>query len=230
MSERLIGLVRRLIARYGPLHGLDAKSRFTRIYHGDRFGGRESKSGSGSNLLETERIREELPLLVKRLDVRTFLDAPCGDWYWMRSVDLGVDHYVGVDIVEDLIKTNTAQFGGPGVEFQCLDLTVDALPKVDLIFTRDCLVHLSYGDAIRALVNFQRSGATYLLATTFPGTKKNVELAGFARFWRPLNLELPPFNLPPPILYLNENCREVGGRFADKSLGLWDLQRIRGLS
>lgn len=220
------GLWRTLVAKFGPLDGLDAKSRFTRIYLGGRFRGRESKSGAGSNLLETEVIRRELPLLVKQFGVRTFLDAPCGDWYWMRAVDLGVENYIGADIVEELIAINTKNFGGVGHEFRCLDLAADPLPRADMIFSRDCLVHLRYADALRVLANFRRSGATYLLTTTFPNTQSNVELSGAAKFWRPLNLEHAPFNFPRPIMYINENCKENGGKYSDKSLGLWELQNI----
>jgi len=41
--------------------------------------------------------------------------------------------------------------------------------------------------------------------------------------WRPLNLERPPFNLPPPLVLVNEQCTEAQGRYADKSLGVWRL-------
>jgi hypothetical protein len=37
--------------------------------------------------------------------------------------------------------------------------------------------------------------------------------------WRTLNFQLPPFNFPPPLHLLNENCTEAGGKFFDKSLG-----------
>jgi len=230
MKGMLKGLARKLFAKYGPLDGLEAKSRFTRIYLGGRFRGGESKSGAGSNLQETEVVRRELPALVQRLGVKTFLDAPCGDWYWMRTVRLSVDHYIGIDIVEELIEQNTAAYSGQGIKFRCLDLATDPLPKADLIFSRDCLVHLKYSDALSVLKNFRRSGATYLLTTSFSDKKANLELAGTASFWRPLNLELPPFNFPPPLLYLNENCREENGKYSDKCLGLWTLQDITHLA
>jgi hypothetical protein len=36
-----------------------------------------------------------------------------------------------------------------------------------------------------------------------------------------LNLQCAPFNLPPPIDVLIEDCKEGGGAYIDKALGLW---------
>lgn len=44
--------------------------------------------------------------------------------------------------------------------------------------------------------------------------------------WRPLNLERPPFNFPPPAELLAEGCTEAEGRFLDKSLGLWAIKDL----
>lgn len=152
------------------------------------------------------------------------LDAPCGDWFWMREVDLGVEKYTGADIVETLIAKNRSLFGREGIEFKCLDLSRDELPNVDLIFSRDCLVHLSFADAQRMLNNFKASGATFLLTTTFTDRSSNIDLGD--GFWRPLNMQLAPFHFPPPIEIVNEKCTEGGGNFGDKSLGLWALKDI----
>jgi hypothetical protein len=34
------------------------------------------------------------------------LDAPCGDFNWMKEVDLSAVHYTGGDIVEPLVNSN----------------------------------------------------------------------------------------------------------------------------
>jgi hypothetical protein len=203
---------------------LDIKSKFAKVYEDNVFGGAESRSGEGSNLLQTKVIREEIPKLLTHLKIDTFLDAPCGDWNWMRATKLGTTKYVGVDIVAPLIKKNTEQFASDSVRFLCADLANDELPRADLILSRDCLVHLSFEDAFRVLRNFQRSGAKYLLTTTFSDRKSNDDLA--ARFWRPLNKQISPFNFPPPLKMINEQCTEGGGGYGDKSLGLWQLSDI----
>lgn len=202
------------------------KRKFSEIYEKNIFGGGTSRSGAGSDLVQTEVIRRELPAQLERLQVQTFLDAPCGDWYWMRQVDLGVETYFGVDIVESLIMKNQQEFGNASKIFLCLNLTQDDLPKVDLIFSRDCLVHLSLEDALRVIANFKRSGSKYLLTTTFTDLVRNNDLAGKDSFWRPLNMQLHPFNFSPPLVLVNEGCTEEGGQYSNKCLGLWLLQDI----
>jgi len=197
---------------------------FSDIYRDNRWRDRESRSGSGSNLSETEVLRGELPALLASVDATTLLDAPCGDFHWMCEINLDGVGYVGVDIVPELIERNQARFGGAGRRFEVGDIVNGPLPRADVVMCRDCLVHLSFAEALAALATFRSSGATYLLATTFPDRKANYDK--HTGGWRPLNLCLPPFSLPTPLRLVNEGCRVAGGSYADKSLGLWRLADI----
>jgi len=179
----------------------------------------------GSDLVQTAVIRRELPRLVEELGIRSFIDAPCGDWFWMKEAHLGVAEYIGVDIVEKLVEINNLQFGNPSRRFLCLNLAEDLLPKVDLIFCRDCLVHLNFQDIRRVIANFKRSQSKYLLTTTFTNRKRNVDLAG-KDVWRTPNFQVAPFNFPPPGRLINEGCTEANGLYGDKSLGLWRLEDL----
>jgi hypothetical protein len=152
------------------------------------------------------------------------LHAGCGDFHWMKDLALGVEEHIGVDIVQELVEQNQQLHGGPKRRFLKLDITRDHLPQVDLILCRDCLVHFSFQEVFNALRNFKKSQSTYLLMTTFTGARPNTEVATGS--WRPLNLQLSPFNLPPPLRVINEKCTEAGGRYADKSLGLWKLAEL----
>jgi glycosyltransferase involved in cell wall biosynthesis len=203
----------------------DLKAKFSMIYHGNLFAGRMSRSGEGSDLIQTATIRRELPRLLCELDVRSMVDAPCGDWFWMQHVDFGNVHYHGIDIIDELIVDHRRRFGSPTVSFSCADLRTADLPKADLIFCRDCLVHLGFADALALLGRFKASGSTYLLTTTFPAREENADPAEC--FWAPLNLERSPFSLPPPLRLINEGCTEENGAFADKSLGLWRLSDLQ---
>lgn len=205
---------------------MSLKQKFSEIYDKNIFGGRVSRSGEGSDFVQTAVIRSELPKLIRKLGVKTFLDAPCGDWYWMQRTELGVEHYIGIDIVETLIEKNQREFGNASTSFQSMNLAEGELPLVDLIFSRDCLVHLSLEDALKIIANFKKSGAKYLLTTTFVNRDRNNDLVGKDSFWRPLNMQLPPFNFPQSMLLINEGCTEGGGQYADKCLGLWLLQDI----
>jgi hypothetical protein len=200
------------------------ESLFSNVYRHNLWLDAESVSGPGSRLSETAQIRKELPLLLQKLQARSLLDAPCGDFHWMQHVELGVEEYIGADIVRDLIGRHQQEFGSQGRKFVAIDITADEVPQVDVILCRDCLSHLSYEDVFKVLRNFKTSGSRYLLTTTYTQREINVDIATGG--WRPLDLQLQPFNFPAPLQVLIENCSEGNGQLADKSLGLWELARL----
>jgi hypothetical protein len=197
---------------------------FDDIFRRSKFGGTLSVSGAGSDLRQTHVLIEQLPRLMRELGVQSVLDIPCGDFFWMRHVDLAGIDYVGADIVEQLVEQNQRRHQKGRVRFQRLDLVKDRLPKADLVLCRDCLVHLSFAEARRSMRNICASGARLLLTTTFPRRTTNADIR--TGEWRTLNLELAPFFLPPPLRLINEGCTEGDGGYADKSLGLWKVEDI----
>lgn len=199
---------------------------FSRMYARNSWGNAQSVSGHGSDLGQTRMIREEIARLVRELGVRTLLDAPCGDYNWMRHVPMTLEQYIGADIVPELVEDNTRRYGNAATRFMVLDICQDSLPAVDLILCRDCLVHLPLNAAAAAVRNFARSGSRYLLTTTYPGVVARNRQLLVTGNWRPLDLRLPPFSLPEPLRTINEGCTEEDD-FAEKSLGLWDLTRLR---
>jgi len=195
---------------------------FSEVFQGNLWGDEESRSGPGSNLMETRTIRRDLPRLLVKYGIRSILDIPCGDFNWMKEVDLVGVKYTGGDIVQGLIDANTGRYGSENRVFVRLDLLTDAVPKVDLVFVRDCLVHFSFTDAFRALENICASGSEYLMTTTFPCRVRNQNIATGG--WRPLNFQVAPFSFPEPLEIICED--QPLTKFADKSLGLWSLRDI----
>lgn len=193
---------------------------FDEIYTNNSWGSRESRSGSGSELANTYVLIAKLQELFLRLDIHSILDIPCGDFNWMRTVDLSGIEYIGADIVNKLLSYLHEHY--PTRKFEKLDVRHDKLPKVDLVFCRDCLVHLDFADGIRAIRNILSSQSRYLAITTFP-EHTNDELSPYG--WRPLNMELPPFNFPRHVLLINEELRSLAHK--DKSIGVYDLTQIR---
>lgn len=200
--------------------------RFRRVYREDLFKGGESKSGQGSGLFQTRRIREEFPRLLGTIGASSLVDAPCGDFFWMKEVDLPVRRYVGVDVVPELIRANSAQYGNSQRSFIEMNIIEEVVPCADIILCRDCFVHLTFEECFRIINNFKKSGSSYLLTTTFMERATNKDLED--GFWRPLNLEVHPFYFPPPETVIVEGCTEHNGTYADKSLGLWPLQKLPG--
>ena len=160
-------------------------------------------------------IRGALSDLIARRGITSLLDAPCGDFAWMRHVVQCLKEYRGVDIVPDLIRRNRVADESQSVRFSCLDLTVDTLPRCDLVLCRDCFIHLPTRAIRQATRNFIASGATWLLAGNQPGALyHDIPLGSF----RPVDLTAPPFSWPEPIERLADN----GGE-----LCLWRLQDLR---
>jgi SAM-dependent methyltransferase len=201
---------------------MNAQQVFTEIYNKNHWGSSESISGKGSEYSQTAILIKALDQIFSEYNVKSVLDIPCGDFNWMQKVNFNSIEYIGADIVEKLIERNKVNYKTrSNCEFKVINIINDPLPKSDLIFVRDCLVHLSYNDIELAINNIKRSGSKYLLTTTFTARTQNKNI--ITGDWRPINLEKTPFNFPPPVLLINENCSEDGGRYNDKSIALWDI-------
>ncbi len=225
-----------IFAKHGPVRTLNRKLRhrlrhrgsleevFTRIYHRNRWGSNESRSGTGSELRSTEGIRAALPGLVKAYDIQRLLDVPCGDFNWMKHVigDLDVE-YVGGDIVRPLIAHNQRQWGEDRITFVQMDLTCDPLPDADLMLVRDCLFHLSYADIRKFLQNFCRANIRLLLTTSnLPPTGKNEDMVSGGA--RPIYLCSQPFGFPSDPLCCILDIPD--GKPGDNALLLFDRAQV----
>ncbi|WP_166653515.1 class I SAM-dependent methyltransferase [Paraburkholderia flava] len=213
----------------------DTSDVFLKIYREQSWPSAGSVSGWGSELPNTAQIIRELPGFLRRFFVRSIVDVPCGDFNWMQHVDLtGID-YTGADIVPDLIAANQATYGSANRRFLHLDLLTDPLPDCDLIFCRDCLFHFSHADVFRAFQTFANSRARYVLTTTFTCRTypRNGDIV--TGQWTPINLEMAPYDLPPPRALLIEGSQEgiiygpdnVTVPQFDRCLGLWEIDTIR---
>ena len=212
---------------YGRQHrGKSVEKVFTDIFHTSGFKGKQSLSGPGSDPDQTHSLRKRLPELFEQFKVRHVVDAPCGDFLWMKEIVDELDGYIGVDIVSNLIEDNTAKYGSEKIAFMQANIATSVLPKSDIILCRDCMVHLPFNTIFAALMNFKMSGTTYLLATTYPETRKHIDI--IPGLWRPLNLCRKPFCFPEPLTSILEESTEAGGQYGDKTMGLWKLDDLPG--
>ena len=200
---------------WGRTHRQDV---FNRIYAGNLWGDAESVSGRGSAAAATVALREQLPLMLRELNVRTVLDAPCGDFAWAREIADTLDRYVGLDIVSDLIARNAERYGSDRVSFVCGDLSADTLPAADLVLCRDCFIHLPTRMIRAALRNVRASGARYLLLSNSPGAPSyhDIPLGSF----RPVDFTRPPFSFPEPVRVINESAS------GDRQMCLWEIASL----
>lgn len=175
-------------------------------------------SGAGSNPEVAGRLGSLLPALVERLGVGTFLDVGCGDFSWMRNVDLGCE-YIGIDIVPDVIARNMADHGRPDRRFLTLNAVSQKLPKADMVLCREVLFHLSFADARALIRNVAQSRAKWLLATTDDLTAFNADIE--SGDFRILNLSRSPFQFDKPMEVLKDD-----GLVASRRMGVWEVNRL----
>ncbi|MFZ4520755.1 MAG: hypothetical protein ACOYNC_03565 [Bacteroidales bacterium] len=194
---------------------------FTSIYTMNNWGNSESISGHGSSAEYTENIRREIPELLRRFKINSFLDAPCGDYNWFRLIRRDPDFtYIGGDIVTELIRKNREAYENQNTRFVDLDIIREKLPTVELWLCRDCLFHFSYDDIFSTIDNFLKSDIQYLLTSTHSECRKNKNIT--TGDFRLINLELAPFNFGKPKLHIAD---WIPG-FPVRYLALWDREEL----
>ena len=221
LKNRLVRLKGNVLQNFNRLRSVE--SIFSSIYRNRRWGNEESVSGTGSRIHETRTIAEFLPAIIQRYSIRSLLDVPCGDFNWMKQVDLSAVEYYGADIVDALIRKNIKLYAAQRFNFFRADMIQDQLPRVDLIFSRDCLVHFSYHHIFETLDRIKESKSGFFLTTTFV-EHSNVDIVTGS--WRPINLQREPFCFPPPIELVNEGYHSSASGVADKSLALWRISDL----
>ena len=197
---------------------------FNKIYRLNNWGDSHSVSGPGSNLKNTEILRKELPIILKELDIKTLLDIPCGDYFWMKEIILPIDFYIGADIVDNIVERNKSLYENDKRKFINLDITKDKLPKTDAIFCRDCLPHFSIKLIKASLRSIKQSGAKYFFTSTYLscGNNEDINVGAF----RAINFQIEPFNFPEPIRIINDPCITAKAILDDKSIGIWKIEDL----
>lgn len=198
----------------------DKEKLFTKYYQKNLWRNEESRSGVGSTLEHTARLRTQLPDFFRRYDINTIFDAPCGDYHWFRHVPREGIAYIGADIVRPLIDDNNKRYADQATKFMHLDITRDEFPPADVWLCRDVLFHLSEKDILRALKNYLESDIPLLLTTTFPEHEVNIDAPTGS--FRLINLQTSPFNFPSPIECLVDSVPT----WQKRHLALWDKYQV----
>ena len=157
--------------KFIKLIGKDNEKIFTNFYLKNKWRNNESLSGDGSTVEATTETRKIIKRVLSKYRIKSFLDIPCGDFNWMRLIDFQKCKYYGSDIVQEIIKENK-NYEKKNLEFFKCNILNDNIQRYDLIFCRDCFVHLSNKDIMKAIKNIIKSKSKYLLTTTFPFQKK----------------------------------------------------------
>jgi hypothetical protein len=204
----------------------DVRGIFETIYDNNLWNSVESRSGYGSELASTNSVRLGLQNWLERhhAEISTFLDAPCGDFNWMRTIKFPHNiRYIGGEIVRSLVNENAKNYQDDRRSFIELDIIEGLLPHTDAWLCRDALIHFPFSAGTAVVEKFRQSSCKYFISTTYPSADNAVDI-NFGRF-HPVNLTIAPFNLGEP----HELIRDARDEKAEQILGIWKNPNHRGL-
>jgi SAM-dependent methyltransferase len=156
----------------------------------DRSG--KGTSGPGSTVEITREYRAYVESFMKSHDVKSVVDAGCGDWSFASVMDWNGASYLGIDISSDVIKEVRQKYEKGNIKFEVGDVTED-LPGADLLLCKDVLQHLP-NDLIRKFIknNLRKSKYKWAILTNDRGPENRDIKAGEHRT---IDLTAPPFEV-----------------------------------
>jgi 2-polyprenyl-3-methyl-5-hydroxy-6-metoxy-1,4-benzoquinol methylase len=157
----------------------------------------ESLSGPGSHLSNAKEVISLVNNTVKKYNIQSILDLGCGDFNWLKEVDLKNVKYMGWDACPKMIENNNKKYGNNDVKFFTKDIVLEHYPNVDLIICRDVLFHMKKSIS-KKIINNVKNKCKYFISTSFKKVNKNSGI-GESLDWDfyLINLDIEPFNLKP---------------------------------
>jgi hypothetical protein len=117
------------------------------VYEMKLWGGKEFDFYSGNGSHDSQITKPYLDAVITFLssynNALIVCDLGCGDFNVGKYLTKYTRQYIAIDIVKNLIDRNKTLFKDDNLEFHCLDITEDELPKGDCILLRQVLQHLS---------------------------------------------------------------------------------------
>ena len=180
-----------------------------------------SVSGHGSNIGtdQYKQLVNNFTHIIDKYKINSILDMPCGDFLWIKEIIKKKDiNYLGIDIVEELIKENNLKFKNEKINFQScdiLDFKIDK--KFDLILIRDLFLHIKNSDIIKIINNLRSMNIKYVALNSYNNNENKEVITGQHR---KVNLLIKPFNLKKPIYSFKDYEN-------DKFCFVYDLQNLK---
>jgi SAM-dependent methyltransferase len=149
-------------------------------------------SGTGSTLEITREYRVYVEDFMKKHNVKSVVDAGCGDWSFSSTIDWGDASYLGIDIASDVIAAVRNKHEQGRIKFQVGDIT-DELPAAELLISKDVLQHLSNEFVHKFIRNNLRKGKYRWVILTNDRGSENRDVANGG--YRAIDLAAPPFEV-----------------------------------
>ena len=220
-SDSRVELMKSIAKQIGTVNSVPTDSMkpvFEDIIQNRRW--RDVVCGTGSTIENTRPLRDQLVPFLKKHNINSMADIPCGDFSWMSQVEFPEGfRYIGGDIVGFMIEQARQKY--PRVELIEFDLSQDTIPEVDLLFCRDCLFHFSLADIQRTLDNIGCSSVKYVMFTSYyDGVNHDIRTGAF----REVDFLKAPFDFPEPIDFIDE---DIPGATRKRRLCLWSIDTIQ---
>lgn len=223
----------KLIKKFYLKSKIDYKKKFKLIYNTNYWSDKDSVSGSGSNKTQTLNAIDNINKILDDYNIKSILDAPCGDFNWMddllkERINLKKKEiqYLGADIVQDLILNLKKKYSTQNINFISFDIISENFPNVDLLICRDCLIHFSNQDIDRTIINFLDSKIKYILVTDsiVDDSFENYEIE--TGEFRKLDLTKKPFNLPKNHLFQFNDVFNIKTKKFETKMTLWSREDL----
>lgn len=177
------------------------QSVFDGIYTEGKWGEDDSGrgwSGPGSQADFTREYVGFIENFIVENNIRSVIDAGCGDWTFSKDINWHGAEYLGIDISEIAID-RAKQYESDRVKFMLGDIT-EILPPADLLLCKDVLQHLP-NDLINKFIVNNLSVGKYRWAIITndlleSGGNRDIDAGGYRR----IDLSKPPFNLKNLII------------------------------
>lgn len=182
---------------------------FTEIYEQRAWGGAEGEYCSGAGSTSARTVTTYLAMVGEQADREgfrgtTFVDLGCGDFRVGRQLLPLCSNYVGVDVVEPLIRRNRERYGNEKTRFAHLDIVRDELPDGEVCFVRQVLQHLSNAQIAAVLAKLDKYRWVFVTehqpSDDNPRSRPNLDKVhgGDVRVYEDsgVYLDEPPFDLP----------------------------------
>ena len=179
-----------------------------------------SVSGHGSNIGTNQhrQLVDNFTYIIEKYEINSILDMPCGDFLWIKEIVKNKDiKYLGIDIVEELIKDNNLKFKNEKNNFQSFDIiNFNTNEKFDLVLIRDLFLHIKNSDIIKIIDNLKSMNVKYVALNSY-NNDKNIDVTIGQH--RKVNLLIEPFNLKKPIYSFKDYEN-------DKFFYIYDLETL----
>ena len=180
-----------------------------------------SVSGHGSNIGtdQYKQLVNNFTNIIDKYKINSILDMPCGDFLWIKEIVRNKDiDYLGIDIVDELIKNNNLKFKNEKNNFQSCDIVnFDNKKKFDLVLIRDLFLHIKNSDIIKIINNLKSMNVKYIALNSYDN-KENIDVNIGQH--RKVNLLIKPFNLKKPIYSFKDYEN-------DKFFYIYDLETLK---